>query len=86
MEDLRNEYFDLIDLRIKEMHLPENLKTLKTPDFITRERELLHLCAKEKYKQGVIERCDLPGSGYGLTYGKRKNGSWQRKKKTTIKK
>lgn len=81
LERLRNEYFDLVDLRIEEMHLPENLKTLKTPEFIVRERELLHLCAREKMNVGIIGEGDVPGKSYGLTYGKRKNGSWQKKNK-----
>ena len=50
---LRAEYEALCDRRLQEMGLPEEFKTIKTEDFVTRERALLHKCAMEKKRLGI---------------------------------
>lgn len=82
---LRGEYEALCDRRLKEMGLPEEFKTIKTEDFVTRERLLLHKCAAEKKRLGIVT--DEPGKSYGMTYGPRKRGTWEFKgrKKVLIK-
>ncbi len=72
---LRAEYETLCDRRLREMGLQEEFKTLKTEDFVTRERMLLHKCAAEKKRLGIVT--DEPGHSYGMTYGARKRGSWE---------
>lgn len=72
---LRAEYEALCDRRLAEMGLQEEFKTIKTEDFVTRERVLLHKCAAEKKRLGIVT--DEPGHTYGMTYGSRKRGSWE---------
>lgn len=79
LAELREEYDSLCYLRLKELYVPEEKKTLKTFEFVKRERNLIFLCAEEKLKLGIIPAHEIPGNSYGMSYGKRKNGSWQRK-------
>lgn len=71
--ELRQEYFDLVDVRKDELELPEERKTLKTETFVKMERELLRMCNEEKIRLGIIKESDRIGQGYR----KRKRGSWE---------
>ena len=79
LQDLRAQYDEICEVRLAELDYPEEYKTLKTETFLAMERKLVFMCAEEKLKLGIIPALDIPGNSYGMSYGKRKNGSWQRK-------
>ena len=63
LAELRAAYDEICEKRWEEIDLPEHEKTLKTPEFVERERELLHLCAEIKFRTGIVT--EKPGRGYG---------------------
>lgn len=54
LSELRDEYDNLLEMRWQELDVPEELKKLKTPEFVRLEREIGKLCNQEKARLGYL--------------------------------